>query len=305
MDLRQLRHFVAVYDTGGFARAAEICHVSQPSVSASVAQLEAELGVSLFERGAFGARPTLYSRQFYDRARLVLAELRRATDEVAALREGDGGSVAVGIGPLFEHTIMPSVLAEFVVRRPRVSVATAEGLTVELYARLARGELDFVISTPPGWIDAPPEVAVEVLHETRDVVVASTEHPLWAGSDFSLEELARHPWVVSARVGEATRSFFLAFAEAGIDPPRSLVRTDSIAILRKLVERSGFLCVVSPHFAAPLIGPGPNALRIVPGDHFGFPRRLCIATRRSGSLTAAAADLLADVRAGCYQMIGA
>jgi DNA-binding transcriptional LysR family regulator len=304
MDLRHIRHFTAVYDAGGFARAAEHCHVSQPSISASISQLEAELRVKLFDRGGFGARPTLFAHRLHQHAKLVLSEMRRAGDEIAALREGEGGSVSIGIGPLFEHTIMPSVLAAFVVKRPRVSVSTAEGLTTELYDRLARGELDFVVSTPPGWIEASRELKVEVLDETHDVIVAAAEHPLWTRDDFSLEALSRFPWVVSARVGEAARSFFLSFAQAGLDPPKSVVRTDSIAILRELVVRNAFLCVVSPQFAEPLVGSGPEKLRILPQQHFGFPRRMCLATRSDSVLGPAAAELCTEVREACLAIKG-
>lgn len=288
-------------EAGSFARAAEICHVSQPAVSASIAHLEAELGVPLFERGAFGARPTLYGRHLYDRAKLMLSEHRRAKEELTALRAGESGSVAIGIGPLFEHTVVPGVLASFVAQRPRVSISTVVGLTAELFEQLARGELDFSVSTPPGWIEATPSIEVEVLHRSNDVVIAAANHALWHNDDYSLSELRRYPWVVSARIGEAARAFFTGFQEAGADAPRTVVRTDSIPLLLDLVANQGFLCVVSPHIAHSsfMRDRDRTRLRVLPGNLFSFSRQVCLATRAGAPLTQASSELLRLVRTAC------
>lgn len=308
MDLRQLRHFVAIVDRGGFARAAAHCHVSQPAISASIAQLEARLGVPLLERGSFGARPTAAGRTFYDRAVLILSEVRRAGEEIAAVREGEGGSVAIGIGPLFEHMIMPTVIADFVRRRPKINLSVAVGLTTELFARLAQGELDLTISSPPGAIELPGDLDVDVLQATHDVVVASADHPLWRTDDHSLAALARYRWIVSARVGEVSRGFFQEFATAGVVPPQTLVRTDSIPVLRMLVREQQFLCIVSPHFAEPLfgetVGTRDSRLRIVPSKHFAAPRQVCMAVRSSSLLTKPAQEMAESVRVACRSSLG-
>jgi len=300
MDLRQLRHFVAVYDLGNFARAAAACFVSQPAISGSIAKLEHSLKVVLFERGAFGARGTIYARHLYPRAKLLLSEATRATHELEALHAGESGTVAVGIGAIFEEKIMPQILAAFVARRPSVSVSTFEGVTGELFQKLIQGDLDFSVSTPPGWVDAPEGIQLEILDQSTDVIIAADDHPLWRRGERSLAALARYPWVVSARVGEATRNFFLAFERATVRPPRKMVRTDSIPIIRELIERSGFLTVVSPQFVQTLQH-SPRPVRVLPEKHFSFPRCICLARRSEAVLSPAAEELMALVRAACLK----
>lgn len=301
MNLRQLRHLVAVVELGGFARAAQACNISQPSISASIAQLEANTGTLLLERGAFGARPTEAGKALEARARLILAEVRRASDEILAIRNGEGGSVAIGIGTLFEHKIVPDVLAEFAAARRHVSTAVTVGITGELHEMLARGELDMTLSSPPGWTVSLPGLAVEVLESTRDVVVAAADHPIWDSEEMTLDILARQPWAISARVNQAATSFFKSFSEAGVRPPSTVVRTDSIPLLTQFVLKSGYLSVVSPHFAAGLSASGLARSRLV--DALSLPRIVCLATRTGSPLTTAAADLAARLRNACAKAL--
>lgn len=301
MDVRKLRHFCAVVEKGNFARASESCHVSQPAISASIVQLEIELGMKLLDRGAFGARPTSLGLELYSRAKTILADLRRTSEEMAALRDGIGGRVTVGIGPLFEHTVMPSVIARFAAARPGVSVSTSVGVTEVLLDRLAAGELDFTISSPTGWLQVPAGIEIELLEETSDIVVAAIDHPVFNGDDLSLQALIRHPWIVSAGVSEAARNFFEALASQNLPVPEIIVRTDSIPILRALVLEQGFLAVVSPHFVRLLFHQGRDDVlfRTIPCTAFAIPRRMCIGTRSGRQLSKAATEMLSLVREVC------
>lgn len=305
LDLRQLRHLAAIVEYGSFVRAARVCNVSQPALSSSIAQLEARLGVALLERGAFGARATPVGLILYERAALILSEVRRANEEVIAIRDGEGGSVAIGVGPLFEHTIMPNVLADFIHRWPRINVTAVVGLTGELFARLAQGHLDLTISSPPGAILAPDGLHIEILQSTHDVVVASAKHPLWQHSKPSLAVLSNYRWIVSARVGEASRNFFENFAAAGLQPPKTIVQTDSIPMIRALVQEREFLCVVSPHFVGALGSEqrGGEQLKIVPCPEFASTRQICVATRSGGLATRAAREMAALIKRSCSEYL--
>jgi DNA-binding transcriptional LysR family regulator len=287
MDLRQLRHFIAVYETGSFVRAAEVCCVSQPAVSSGVAQLEALLGVTLFDRGGFGARPTSFGAHLYRRAKLISSELLRARDEIAALRQGEAGAISIGVGPLFEQTILPSVIAAFIQRFPRVQISTVEGISTDLFRRLLRGELDFSFSTPPSWVAPPEGLEMDVLLEGNDVTISASDHEIWTLGDFSLARLAQYPWVISASVTEATQTFFDRFSSAGVPAPKTIVRTDSLPMIRELVREHGFLCVVSLEFTALRDNRGP-LFRVLEENHFPFQRRICVAKRVGSFLTPAA-----------------
>ena len=96
MNLRRLECFVAVSEAGNFRRAAKALSLSQPGVSVHVAQLEAELGVTLLERNRRGLALTAAGTALLSRARVLLPALREALAEAAAVGEGRVGTVRIG-----------------------------------------------------------------------------------------------------------------------------------------------------------------------------------------------------------------
>src|ERR1700721_2404634 len=113
MELHQLRYFSAVADTGSFSRAAEKCHVSQPSLSQQILKLEAELGGRLFDRLGRSVRLTDLGEPFLPRPPSVLPELSRAKDELPERLQSEGGPVVIGAIPTIAPYWLASRLATF------------------------------------------------------------------------------------------------------------------------------------------------------------------------------------------------
>src|SRR4051812_18807131 len=110
VSLRQLQYVAAVAEERSFRRAAERCHVSQPSLSAQLAALEEALGVRLFERDRRGVLPTRAGEELLERARRVLVE---ADDLVeAARRLGDplAGLLRIGVIPTISPYLLPEIV---------------------------------------------------------------------------------------------------------------------------------------------------------------------------------------------------
>ena len=144
-SLRQLQYAVAVADTGGFRTAAERCHVSQPSLSAQVAQLERALGVRLFERGRRRVLVTEAGRSLVARARRALAE---ADDLAAAARpfhDPLAGTLRIGIIPTVSPYLLPEIAPMLRAKYPRLTVLWSEEKTGVLLAELEAGSLDAVL----------------------------------------------------------------------------------------------------------------------------------------------------------------
>ena len=143
-SVRQLQYVVAVADLGGFRKAAEACGVAQPSLSAQVAQVEAVLGVQVFERSSRGVRLTAAGAPLVDRARQVLVAMHDLRE--AARLQGDPlrGTLRIGVIP----TVCPYLLPEVspAVRRalPNLQIQWSEDKTRTLIGRLRRA-----VSTPP------------------------------------------------------------------------------------------------------------------------------------------------------------
>lgn len=140
--LRQLQYAVAVADELSFRRAAERCHVAQPSLSAQIAQLESTLGLHLFERGPKRVLVTAGGREVIERARALLV----AADDLAscAHRASDplAGTLRIGVIPTVSPYLLPLAAKALRARLPRLTVIWREEKTVVLMAALAAGEID-------------------------------------------------------------------------------------------------------------------------------------------------------------------
>lgn len=145
LSLHKLRYAVAVADTLGFRKAAERCHVSQPSLSAQVRELEETLGVALFERDRRRVLLTASGAELLVRARRVLAE----ADELlaAATRFGDplAGTLRLGVIPTIAPYLLPEAMPAVGARFPRLTLLFREDKTQALLEGLAAGELDAAI----------------------------------------------------------------------------------------------------------------------------------------------------------------
>lgn len=174
-SLRQLQYAVAVADTHGFRKAAERCHVSQPSLSAQLAQLEGALGVRLFERDRRGVLITSAGEALLGRARRVLAEV---DDLAAAARElGDpfSGRLRVGVIPTVSPYLLPEVVPTLRRKYPRLALLWVEEKTAVLLQDLREGRLDAVlVALVPGMDDLERQTVAE----DPFVLAGSPDHPL-------------------------------------------------------------------------------------------------------------------------------
>ncbi|HZD48556.1 MAG TPA: LysR family transcriptional regulator, partial [Silvibacterium sp.] len=113
MEFHQLRYVCAVAETGSFSRAAERCHVAQPSLSQQILKLEEDLGAKLFDRLGRSVRLTEAGRAFLPHARSILHQMEAARTGVEDKRTDVRGSVAVGVIPTIAPYLMPHYVATF------------------------------------------------------------------------------------------------------------------------------------------------------------------------------------------------
>jgi LysR family hydrogen peroxide-inducible transcriptional activator len=172
--LRQLQYFVAVADAGRFIDAADRLSVSQPSLSAQIADMEAELGIVLFERGRSGVALTPLGADLITRARLILRDVE---DFRAAARQSDGqltGRLQLGVVPSIGPYLLPDAAKRLHAMFPELRLAVKEERTVDLGIHLSDGRLDAVISNAA---DHPNMCAMELFREQLWVSMSS-EDPL-------------------------------------------------------------------------------------------------------------------------------
>jgi len=290
MTLTELRYVVAVAEARHFGQAAERCHVSQPSLSASVKNLEEELGVTLFERGKRGVFLTEAGEQIVAQARRALEEAERVKTVARQGRDPLKGVLRLGI----IHTIAPYLLPDLVgaLRRtaPEMPLDVEENTTAMLDRMLRAGELDAVILALPY---EGPGIETVPLYEEEFQVIAPARHALARRKSVAVEELDAGELLLLP-VGHCFRDQVLDACREFSRPPEAGRQGNSLETLRSMVA-SGLGVTVLP--ATALTPRHANAL-VKPVD-FTAPapvRRVALASRRGFHRPAALEKLVAAIQ---------
>lgn len=246
MELRHLKHFLAVCDTGSYVRAAESVGVSQSTITKSVAKLERESGVRLFERGRFGAAVTTYGASLARRARAICAEERLATAELDSMKGGAEGHVNVGMGLSFAFRLMPEAIRRFRAKRPNVGVSCFQGTSSDLFPLLRAGQLDFAVTSPEVGFQVDADLVAEPLLEDNEFLVVGTHHPLAAirRRPVRADDLAQYPFSASRSVSYVIQHVTAFFERHDLPPPAFSVRTDSAILAKALLRTDQFIGVM-------------------------------------------------------------
>ncbi len=182
MTLTDLRYLVALAHERHFGRAAEKCHISQPTLSVAVRKMEDELGIQLFERSAAEVKITETGRRIVEQAEKVLMEAGQIHEIAAAGKDPLVGPLRVGV----IYTIGPYLLPRLIplVHRlaPKMPLVIQENFTSRLVEALKRGELDVIVISLP--LEEAGVVAQPVYDEPFRVLIP-----------------ADHPWKTEARIG--------------------------------------------------------------------------------------------------------
>jgi len=171
--LRQLEYIVAVAERGRVGTAAAHLNVSQPSLSAQLSEVEADLGVKLFRRGRSGAKITPEGEDIVRRARLIL----RDHEDLRASAKGRGifeGRLRLGVLPSIGPYLLPEVARQLHESHPRFRLVIREESTRDLDEGLRNGRLDMIISTP----EDHPGTRQDTLFEEHFWVATALDHPL-------------------------------------------------------------------------------------------------------------------------------
>ncbi|RYF71069.1 MAG: LysR family transcriptional regulator [Comamonadaceae bacterium] len=177
MTLVQLRHLIALAESGSFSRSAEALFLTQPALSRSIRALEDEMGQPLFDRIGRRSEVTPFGREVLERARLIVFE----ADELAAsgrrMREGRAGSLRVGMGSGPGAMLMTPLLLEMARSHPAVHLTISRGSTERLAQGLRKREQDALVIDARS-LSPSPDLRVVMLSEMRGVFMCRQGHPL-------------------------------------------------------------------------------------------------------------------------------
>ena len=231
VTFRQLRVFSEVARRLSFVRAAEALHLTPPAVTMQVKELEASVGLPLFDRRGRSISLTTTGEYFLVYAKRLLATVKDAEDAMARLRRVEGGVLNVGLVSTAKYFV-PRLLAQFCAEHPQVEVRLqVSGNREQLLALLHEGEIDLAVMGRP-----PKEMATrsEPLAAHPLVFVAPIGHALLAGLPLTVAALVDAPFIVRER-GSGTRKAMEDFFAANAFTPRIAMEMSSNETIKQAV----------------------------------------------------------------------
>lgn len=215
MELHQFRYFSALAQSASFSKAAELCNISQPSLSAQIAKLEDELGGPLVERNRGNNRPNERGRILLRRGREILHQLDELSRELREFDRGKGGSIRLGCLPTTGAYVLPPLLGTFKLQHPNVEIRLVEGSSPILGQRLITDDLDLAIIDQVGL--KPGLDGTELFTEPLFIVLPPKHH-LANQSQLEMSQLEHESLILMHR-GHGFHDIVLsAFSQAGVKP---------------------------------------------------------------------------------------
>jgi LysR family cyn operon transcriptional activator len=244
IELRHLRYFLAVAETAHFTKAAARLHVTQPTLSHQIRQLEGQLNLALFDRIGRRVRLTAAGEVLLPHARRAMRELEDARSALSELHGLKRGELKVGIVQTVNSCVIPEIVARFSAAHSAIKVTCAELSVDDIEAALESGRLDLGVSFLPA---QRPSIEGEKLFTEELVAVLPAKHAWRKRGELTVAELATQPLVLLSSHYCTRQLVDRAFAQAGI-APQVQVEMNSVESILSTV-RKGVLASVLPSLA--------------------------------------------------------
>lgn len=288
MELRHLRYFLAVADTRSFTRAAERLHVTQPTLSHQIKQLEQMIGTVLFERSTKEIELTAAGRLFRPYCERILKEIESSALAISELEGLMRGTLRMAVFHSFSHSMLPPILSEFALRYPGVHVTARLVPRADMERDLINAELDMAVAYVTGDND---HIVAERLFDEELVLVVGSKHSHAARKSMPMRELASLPLVLLTPEFGARQFVDRFFAEKGLRP-HVVLEMNAIEPILATTRDSGLATVLSA--GAIVDTSGLQAVRLTEPA----PKRTVgILWRRNGHRSAAALRMAEMIKA--------
>ncbi|ABV94256.1 putative hydrogen peroxide-inducible genes activator [Dinoroseobacter shibae DFL 12 = DSM 16493] len=274
--LRQLRFLAALDDTGNFSRAAELCHVTQSTLSTGLKELEERLGIKVAERTKQSVMMTPVGRDLAERARAILAQVQDF--EQRAARENAAGASVLRLGaiPTVGPFLMPRAMPLLRRALPETKFYLREELTEPLVAGLLEGRLDLLLLALPHPL--PTQIEAEVLFSDGYRLATPTDHPLGNRSSVGADDLDDRQLLLLEKGHCLQRHAISSFSGINLDEDQSFSAT-SLSTLVAMVEEDLGITLL-PNLAVDAGISQGHRLHLGRVDG-ACPRRVALAWRKS------------------------
>ena len=286
LRLRDLHIFFAVVQAGSMAQAAAQLRVTQPSVSKAMSDLEAALGVQLFERSTRGVTPTDYGTALIKCGTAVFDELKQGIRTIEFLADPTAGELRVGcLGAITATMVLPTVIERFGRQYPRVVLHFDDVASLpSLLSGLRDRKYDLAITrSSQALVHGSDDLNLETLFDDRMVVVAGVRNRWASRRKIDLAELLNEPWILSepdtwnyARLHEACQA-------RGLAMPRASLVTLSVPLRAYLIAKGPYIAPLA-EASLPLLNAEHRALKALPVDLPDRPWPVLVVTLKNRTL---------------------
>ena len=265
MEIRQVRYFVMVAQTGSFSQAAKDLFISQSTLSQQIQQLENEVGVKLLERNTRKVTLSEYGQEFLPYAKNLIYDAEACLGSIMDVRNMATGKLVIGVTYTFS-SVMVDVLKEFIRDYPGIRLSIRTALMEELMDMLERNEIDLALSYDPG--HKYDNIESTELFRSSICVIARDTHPLAQKVSISLEELSRLKLALPVSGMQARDKFDSVLAEKGIKM-NIAVEVNDMQILQKLVRDTELVTVFSRNAIKNSVGLKALEIENIQGETVG------------------------------------
>ena len=285
MNLRDLHYVLAVADTGNFKRAADQCHVSQPTLSMQIKKLEEELGVLLFERTNKNVMVTEAGARIVESARHVTQHEKNIRDIAKNVRDPATGDFCLGAIPTLASYIFPRFVPVIGAAYPQLQLLLLEEKTETLLQRLKQGKCDAaLLALPVG----DPALEEKELFEDAFTLAVGAEHPLAGRKSVRVDDLSGRQLLLLDE-GHCLRDQALSVCHSHGAEEEKGFRTTSLETLRLMVQTHANFMTLMPSVA--VHGYEGGSVRYIPFAGAKPSRRIGLVWRK----TSARAGVMSDM----------
>jgi DNA-binding transcriptional LysR family regulator len=293
LKLRQLALVLALEETHNLHRAAQSLNLSQPAATKLLREIEAALGVPLFERHSRGMTPTVYGVAAARHARLVLIDLGKLHQDIQGLQFGIQGTLRLGSIMAAVPELIPETLAIIAHEQPTLSIALVTDTSDGLLTLLQSGRLDVMVGRVMGLQDSD-SLRYEPLVEEELRLIVRTSHPLLSRPSLTLPDLAAERWVLQPEASPMRRALAAAFTLLQLPLPQHPIETSSMLASVCILARTDLIAAVPASVAAYFVALG--AVRELPLQLPTLLEPFGLITIREHPVSPALSYLLATLR---------
>jgi DNA-binding transcriptional LysR family regulator len=296
--LAQMQGFLEVARRGNVSRAAEAIYVSQPTLTARLHALEAELGEKLFVRTRQGMRLTDAGRAFLPYAERATQAVREGREAIAELNSASAGHLVIASAPAVSTYLLPPLLERFAAAHPRVEVAVRTGHSEEVLQMVLKSEVQLGLGRDLRHHD----IDLIPFYEEELILMVAPGHHFAERKSVTMADLAGEQLILFDRTSSYYELTQASFASAGLTP-RSMFELDNIEATKKMVERR--LGVALLPRTAVVVEVAAGTLRRVPiSDGLPMRRRLVVMRRRDLGPPSGVVKAFVDLLLKASELIG-